>query len=237
MGYSDTTVTHFACLKAGLVSFYGPSIMAGFGENGGMFPYAVASLRRVLFSAEPIGELPPNLDGWTSEVLSWHEPANQQQRRAVRPSTGWRWIQGQGIARGRLIGGCLEGLDWLRGTSVWPELAVWKDAILFLETSEEAPPPVAVARMLRTLAACGMLGRLTGILVGRPYGQDTDPAKQDDAILQVIALEQGLTGLPIVTGMDFGHTDPMMVLPYGVVAEIDCHNQRVSILESAVEDS
>src|SRR4051794_24882965 len=37
MGYSDTTVTHFACWKAGLSSFYGPSFMAGFAENAGMF--------------------------------------------------------------------------------------------------------------------------------------------------------------------------------------------------------
>jgi muramoyltetrapeptide carboxypeptidase LdcA involved in peptidoglycan recycling len=38
MGYSDTTVTHFAFLKAGVTSFYGPSIMAGFDENGGLLP-------------------------------------------------------------------------------------------------------------------------------------------------------------------------------------------------------
>jgi muramoyltetrapeptide carboxypeptidase LdcA involved in peptidoglycan recycling len=30
MGYSDSTVTHFAFLKAGVTSFYGPSLMAGF---------------------------------------------------------------------------------------------------------------------------------------------------------------------------------------------------------------
>ena len=36
MGYSDTNVTHFACWKAGLSSFYGPSFMAGFAENGGL---------------------------------------------------------------------------------------------------------------------------------------------------------------------------------------------------------
>ena len=28
MGYSDTTISHAACFKAGLVSFYGPSFMA-----------------------------------------------------------------------------------------------------------------------------------------------------------------------------------------------------------------
>ena len=53
MGYSDTLITHFACLKAGVVSFYGPAIMAGFGENGGLFPYMVDSVRRTLFSAAP----------------------------------------------------------------------------------------------------------------------------------------------------------------------------------------
>lgn len=39
MGYSDTTVTHFMCMKAGLRSFYGPAIMAGFAENAGMHEY------------------------------------------------------------------------------------------------------------------------------------------------------------------------------------------------------
>ena len=32
MGYSDATV-HGFCRRAGLVSFYGPSIMAGFAES------------------------------------------------------------------------------------------------------------------------------------------------------------------------------------------------------------
>src|SRR6201996_4407417 len=39
LGYSDTTVTHFAFLKAGVVSFYGPSVMAGFDENDGLLRY------------------------------------------------------------------------------------------------------------------------------------------------------------------------------------------------------
>jgi muramoyltetrapeptide carboxypeptidase LdcA involved in peptidoglycan recycling len=34
LGFSDTTVTHFACYKAGLTSFYGTSILVGFAENG-----------------------------------------------------------------------------------------------------------------------------------------------------------------------------------------------------------
>ena len=32
MGYSDTTVSHFMMYKAGIVSYYGPTIMCDFGE-------------------------------------------------------------------------------------------------------------------------------------------------------------------------------------------------------------
>lgn len=42
--------------------------------------------------------------------------------------------------------------------------------------------------------------------------------------------------MAIVTNMDFGHTDPMLVLPYAVMAEIDCDRRTVSILENAVSD-
>src|SRR5512145_2101994 len=67
LGYSDTTISHLVCYKAGLVSFYGPSIMVEFAENGGMFPYVVQSLRKTLFSSERIGEVKPDTEGWTVE--------------------------------------------------------------------------------------------------------------------------------------------------------------------------
>jgi muramoyltetrapeptide carboxypeptidase LdcA involved in peptidoglycan recycling len=52
----------------------------------------------------------------------------------------------------------------------------------------------------------------------------------------VVAEEEGLTELPIITQMDFGHTDPMFVIPYGVQAEIDCDKQQFAIIESAVAE-
>lgn len=238
LGYSDTTVTHLACLRAGLVSFYGPAFMSGFAENGGMFPYMVESVRKTCFSAEPVGALAPNTSGWAVEQLPWSDPANQQRRRLLNPSEGWRFIQGEGKVQGHLIGGCLESLESLRGTSVWPPAQAFQDTILFLETSEEGLPPAAVAHALRTWASMGILSRLSGILFGRPGGKvavERFP-EYDEVILRVVAGEQGLTRLPIVTNMDFGHTDPMMVLPYGVSARIDCDLKRFEILENAVAD-
>jgi muramoyltetrapeptide carboxypeptidase LdcA involved in peptidoglycan recycling len=238
MGYSDTTVTQMACFAAGLVSFYGPAIMAGFGENGGLFRYMVDSVRTTLFSSSPIGSIEPNTGGWTVEFLDWAEAENQSRRRKLNPSQGWTYVQGAGVRRGHLVGGCLEVLDWLRGTNVWPSLEEWQGAILFLETSEEAPPPMKVLRTLRAFAATGILKRLSGILFGRPGGQvpPEEFGAYDEVLVQVVTEEEGLAELPVITGMDFGHTDPMFVLPYGVQAEIDCSRQQFAILEGAVVD-
>ncbi|HXQ33632.1 MAG TPA: S66 peptidase family protein [Anaerolineales bacterium] len=238
LGFSDTTITHMACFKAGVGSFYGPSIMAGFAENGGMFQFMVDAVRNTLFSSAPIGELKPNTNGWTVEMLDWGNLENQSRKRSLNPSTGWKYLQGKGVWQGHLIGGCLEVLDFLRGTDFWPESSAWQDAILFLETSEDAPPPSMLKYILRSYASMGILGKLSGILFGRPGGNvHPDNFKEyDEALLSVVTDEEGLADLPIITHMDFGHTDPMFVLPYGVKAEINCEAQQFSILENAVVD-
>ena len=236
LGYSDNTIQHLVCYQAGLVSFYGPSIMAEFAENGGMFPYMVHSLRKAIFSSETLGDIQPSTEGWTADHLDWADPANQKVKRKLNPSTGWTFLQGDGIRRGHLVGGCLDVLDWARGTEVFPRN--WQNAILFIETSEEAPPPETVTRILRVFGAMGILQQLSGILFGRPGG-DLSPdtfADYDRAILQVVCDELDLTDLPIVTHMDFGHTAPMFVLPYGVQAEINCKTKTFSIIENAVVD-
>jgi muramoyltetrapeptide carboxypeptidase LdcA involved in peptidoglycan recycling len=233
LGYSDSTVTHLACTKAGLVSFYGPSIMAGFGENGGLLPYMESSVRRTLFSKQPVGVITPNNDGWTCEKLDWAHSELQNKRRRLNPSSGWRWLQGNGICRGKLLGGCLEVMDWLRGSPVWPALSVWQESILFLELSEEAITPGAVVRILRSIGATGALHSVRGILFGRPYGDVGGFAAYDTALLDVCR-ELGLKSLPLITQMDFGHTDPMFVVPYGVEAELDCDRQQFRYVEAAV---
>ena len=238
MGYSDTTITHMACFKAGLGTFYGPSIMAGFGENTGMFPYMVDAVRKTLFSSEPIGQLAPNMDSWTAELLEWGIPENQNIARKLNPSTGWRFLQGHGTVSGHLIGGCFEVFDWLRGTPYWPTLEQWENAILFIETSEEAPPPEQVKYGLRAMAALGVLSRISGILFGRPGGQISPDtfAEYDRMLLQVVKEENELGNLPIVSNIDIGHTDPMMVLPYGCILQIDCEKKTLTIPENAVTD-
>ena len=57
MGYSDVTITHLFCLKAGISSFYGPAVLTDFAENVEMDPYTIEMLKRVLFLMKQLVKL------------------------------------------------------------------------------------------------------------------------------------------------------------------------------------
>lgn len=234
LGYSDSTSIHFAVRKAGVTSFYGPTVMAGFAENVQPFAYTLDAVRRTLFDPAPIGTIEPNRAGWTDEFLEWGDPSLRERRRALKPSTGPRTLQGRGVARGPLIGGCAEVLEMLKGTPWWPPLDVWRGAIFFYETSEGAPKPELVLRWLRNFAAQGILRVLAGIVVGRPCGVDAAHQAQYDAAIVHALDEDGLIDLPVIANLDFGHTDPIFTLPYGMIAEIDCAAAALALPESGV---
>jgi hypothetical protein len=65
----------------------------------------------------------------------------------------------------------------------------------------------------------------------RPYGDEAGFEAYDDLLMLVLS-ELKLTSIPLITRMDFGHTDPKLTLPIGVVAEIDCDTKQIRLLES-----
>jgi len=234
IGFSDTTVTHFCFYKAGVTSFYGTSMLVGFAENGGMHDYQIQDIKRTLFSSAAVGVIPENSAGWTSERLDWAVAKNQPILRKLEPNTGWRYLQGQGKVTGTLLGGCMEVLEFLKDIPMWVTPEDWKGKIMFLETSEVMISPDQFLWMLRNYAASRILHNINGLVLGRPY-DNKHAAEYDKELLKVIREEEGLTDLPIVTGMDFGHTSPVFTIPYGVQAEIDFDGKLFSILESGVE--
>ncbi|ASK64097.1 LD-carboxypeptidase [Virgibacillus phasianinus] len=231
MGYSDITISHLFCHKAGVSSFYGPAILTDFAENVEMDRYTVDMVRRTLFSNEIIGEVNP-AEEWTSERLEWDE-VNKNQRRTTQPNSGYELLQGSDVVQGRLIGGCIDVLEFAKGTQIWPETKYWEDSILFFETSEDKPEPDLIKYWLRNYAAQGILQMTNGIIFGKPQDEKYYKAYKE-AILQVMK-ESNLEDLPILYNMNFGHTEPKFILPYGVKAEINCCNRTFSILESGVE--
>jgi muramoyltetrapeptide carboxypeptidase LdcA involved in peptidoglycan recycling len=76
---------------------------------------------------------------------------------------------------------------------------------------------------------------VSAVLVGRARDySDAEKAELDEMVVRVVAREFGATGLPIVTNLDFGHTDPQWILPLGIRAEIDTQAGTFRLLEPAV---
>lgn len=230
-GYSDVTISHLFCHKAGISSFYGPAILTDFAENIEMDPYTVEMVNRTLFSNETIGEIQP-AGSWTSERLEWIE-TNKHTRRTMNQNTGYELLQGSGTVQGRLIGGCIEVLEFAKGTELWPDPAYWNDSMLFFETSEEKPAPDFIRYWLRNYAAQGILQKAKGIIFGKP--QDAKYYVEYKVEILNVMKEYSLEHVPILYNLNFGHTEPKFILPYGAMAEIDCEQKTFSIVESGVE--
>lgn len=229
MGYSDTTVNHFMMLKAGVQSFYGPCILMEFAENVKMHDYTDTYLRKVMFSEEPMGEIMPAKQ-WTAEYLPWDKTENNQTLRTMIEDTkGYEVIQGSGRVEGHLLGGCVEVLDWLRGTELWPDKELFKGAILFLETSEDQPSPDALLFMLRAIRATGVLDEIAGVFVAKPYDECHYEAYKD-VFKRVFTTEMDRPDLPVLYNGNFGHTSPMHAMPYMQKARMDLDNRRFHIL-------
>ena len=143
-------------------------------------------------------------------------------------SPGWTWLKG-GEAEGRLIGGCLESLQHLRGTEYWPE---WDNAMFFFELSEGRPTPETVDGILMDYQNMGVFEKINGLVIGRPM-RYSDAEKQ---MLRERVLErtQGYA-FPIITDMDFGHTSPQFTIPLGCLARINSKEHCFEIAETAVE--
>jgi muramoyltetrapeptide carboxypeptidase LdcA involved in peptidoglycan recycling len=109
--------------------------------------------------------------------------------------------------------------------------------ILLLETSEERPAAEEVFRMLRNFGERGLLAQFPAVIVARAkaatFGVPADLTErqryrddQREAVLR--ALEYYHPAAMAVFNVDFGHTDPQYVLPYGGSLTVDGPARRIT---------
>ena len=233
MGFSDTTTLLTYANQLGLVTFNGPSIMAGFAQIKTLPPSFADQIRQILmepcekYSYAPYSERVTDFEDWGSPGYSGIITSV--------PNAGWQWLQGETVVQGRLFGGNIEILEFLKSTRWWPVPDFWQGRILFLETSEDKPTPNQVKYMLRNYGMQGVLDQIAGLLFARPqHYSDTEREELHKVIVSVVAGEFGRADLPIVAEMDFGHEAPQSIMPLGIHAEINCLNRTVSLIESVV---
>jgi muramoyltetrapeptide carboxypeptidase LdcA involved in peptidoglycan recycling len=235
-GISDNTHLHTALRNAGVVSYYGGTVMTDLACAGGPFDYTVAHLERALFD-ETVGEVNPSSE-FTDEDRPWDDPANLEASPEREPNPGWTWRGGRGRVEGRVWGGCLEVLDTvLAADRTMPPLDALDGAVLLLETSEERPGEGEVRRMLLGLGERGVLGRVGAVLVGRAKARDpfSDPGAraraeyreaQRGAVTEVVG--EYNPDAPVVLDFDVGHTHPAVPVPVGGRAVVDPTDERIA---------
>ena len=235
-GFSDTTSNHFMMRRAGVMSYYGASIMTNFAEYVRINDYTAAAIRDTLFAPRPTLEI-PSAPYWyddEDEKIWWKEENMQVLRQYHPEEIGYELLQGGGIAEGELLGGCIDVFPEIIGTSIWPKKEEWRGKLLFLETSEVDMPDYELTWLLRGLAAQDIFEEICGILVGKPARRSKyEPYKE--VYRKVVGFEAKRPDLPILYNVNIGHADPIGVLPIGARCRLDAERKTLTLLEPATE--
>lgn len=229
-GFSDTTTNHFMMYKAGLVSYYGLSVMGNLAEYVEINEYTRHAMENILFNPKPTLEIPCSTYCSYEKDKVWWKESNVTQQIPRFPNSGYEILQGTGKVTGQLLGGCIDVFPELLGTTLWPSLDEWRGKLLLLETSEVDMPEMVLTWLLRNLHAQGILHVINGIVVGKPaFEEKIDSYKK--VYRQVVGFEAGLPDLPILYNVNVGHAYPIGLFPLGLTYEIDCDDKKFTLLE------
>ncbi|SFM92571.1 muramoyltetrapeptide carboxypeptidase [Izhakiella capsodis] len=136
----------------------------------------------------------------------------------------WQTSARQLDLSGTLWGGNLAMLASLVGT---PWLPTIENGILVIEDVNEHP--FRTERMLLQLADSGILARQVAIIVGNFSGSKLTEYDNGYDFDSVWALISERTGLPIITGLPFGHDRDTVTLPLGACAHLQVKETHCSL--------
>lgn len=236
-GLSDNTNLHAYLFNLGLVSYYGGTVMTMLGRAGSLNEHSAESFDAAFFGSGWYDLRPAA--SFTDMTGDWEDPSHLETEPDLLAGAGWQWHGGDHPVEGRLWGGCLEIVDFhLRTGRYLLDDPAYDGCVLHLETSEELPTAQYVGEVLMCLGERGLLQRFGALLMGRPLawrrgtGNDEEfraayVQAQHDAVLAAMA--EYSPGVPVVLDVDFGHTDPQLVMPYGGDVRIDPVEQSISV--------
>ena len=221
IGYSDVTAILLGIHQmTGLVPFYGPALVASFGEMPPIVDAAFESFRSIVMAQEPTHHTYALPDVWTEEMIPWEE-----QDRAKKTQPNNCVFLGSGTASGRLIGGNLNTMWSIWGSPYMP--AINEGDILLVEDSLKNI--ATVERLFAFLKLNGVFDRLSAIILGKH--ELFDDAGTGRTPLDVLTEVLNGQDLPIVNGFDCCHTQPMVTMPLGLRVKVDFNHDRVELLE------
>jgi muramoyltetrapeptide carboxypeptidase len=209
VGYSDITALLFGIFrKTGLVGFHGPVGISTFNK------FSVNNFTNVVMNPH--------------DILPLHNADEAGKTAEYKPRT----LRG-GKARGKLVGGNLSLVVSVIGTPYDVDTA---NSIIFLEEVEEEP--YRVDRMLTQMLEAGKFETAAGVALGvflkcvpKP---DESGVTSSFSVEEVLSTRLSPLSIPVVYGMSCGHITNKFTLPFGIEAELDSVEQKITLLEPAV---
>jgi muramoyltetrapeptide carboxypeptidase len=211
-GFSDITVLLNAIYaKTGNVAYLGPN----FGTLGYMqsWQYTLSNYQAVLRQDSPI---------------TLYQSKQWGAKKSDRFKTkAWK-VLSSGQTEAILLGGNLGTLYLLQGTAYQPKFD--QPFIFALEDDAEAGKYTAreVSRSFESLLQLpNFRQNLSGLIIGR-FQPDSKVSERD---IELIVTSKELGNIPVVSGIDFGHTLPMVTLPIGGTIKLQTEpNAHIEIL-------
>lgn len=241
-GFSDTTNNHLMLNKLGLVTFYGPCVLVDLAElDKDMLPYTKEYFEK-LFKYEPNYEIKSS-PIWYYDRESYGEEQVGKPRKSNKEIHGFEVLNGSGKVTGKLYGGCIESLydahvgerygnenEIYTKYNILPTIEEWKEKILFVETSEEKIKPEKLEIILKYFKDAKILETVKGIIVGKPV--DEEYYEEYKEVYKKIFKD---INTPVLYNVNFGHSVPRCILPYGIQATVDYDNKKITIDEPIFE--
>lgn len=139
-----------------------------------------------------------------------------------------------GHALGTLLGGNLSLIVRLIGTPHLPDLC---GAILFVEEIGETP--YRIDGLLAQMQLAGILQELGGIVLGGFTDSDVESGKSSLSLEEVFSHYFEPLGIPVATGLRYGHIPKKVAVPIGIQAELIVGRDAAQLvmLESPVRSS
>ena len=220
IGYSDVTAILLAIYaKTGIKTYYGPALVASFGELQPFVEWTNDYFKDMLINETEFPYTLETPEYWTDEYINWE----MQDRSKELRENQWVTVY-DGLTSGRLIGGNLNTMQGIWGSEYMPEIK--EGDILFIEDS--LIDAATIERSFSILKVSGVIDKISGIILGKhELFNDLKTARKPYEIL-----EEVLAGrkIPFIADFDCCHTHPMMTLPIGCQIELDATNRRVTLL-------
>ena len=219
IGYSDMTAILLGIYaKTGLTTYYGPALVATFGEFSPYQDMSFDYFSDILVNPAKLPFTLPTPIFWTDEFIPWEEqdrPKNQNKNEMITVNPG--------IAEGRIIGGNLNTMEGIWGSPYMPEIK--EGDILFIEDSLKEIS--TIERSFSLLKVNSVFDKISGLVLGKhELFKDLDTGRKPyEVLLEVI----GSPKFPILADFDCAHTHPMLTLPIGCDVRLDAGNQTVTL--------